>query len=251
MAHLYIDQKSYEIDGILFDKDGTLLDFRSLWIDWSKDIIHHICSEIKTDNVQEEQLSLAIGVDWKTGNWDVKGPLAIGTTQDLIAILSHQLYQAKIPWNTAFALVTNVFTEVNKKDSWKHRVKEVPGLSAFLKKCRAHQLKLGVVTSDDYRNAVQHLETLEMDTHFTAIIGGDQVTRGKPFPEAAEKACEEMGLDPRRCIVIGDSDGDMMLGNHIGAKANIGIIQEFNDTDHFLHADHLIHTYDAISLDDV
>ena len=249
MAHIYLDQESYDVDGILFDKDGTLLDFRSLWIDWSKDIILHICSEIKIGDDQEKQLSASIGVDWETGNWDVKGPLAIGTTQDLIAILAHQLYQANIPWNTAFALVTNVFTKVNKKDSWKNRVKEVPGLIRFLKRCRNHQLKLGVVTSDDYSHAVQHLKSLEIDSFFTAIIGGDQVTRGKPFPEAAEKACEKMGLNPRRSIVVGDSDGDMVLGNNIGSKANVGIIQESNETDHFLHADHLIHTYDAISLD--
>lgn len=250
MTHIYIDQKNYEIDGILFDKDGTILDFRSLWIDWSKDIIQHICSEVQVGNNVEEQLSTAIGVDWKTGDWDVKGPLAIGTTQDLIAILAHQLYQASLPWNEAFALVTNVFAKVNEKDSWKNRIKEVPGLVRFLKECRDHQLKLGVVTSDDYSHAVQHLEALGIDSYFTAVIGGDQVSRGKPFPESAEKACVKMGLDPHRCLVVGDSDGDMILGNNIGAKANIGVIQESNETDHFLHADHLIHTYDAFSFDE-
>lgn len=248
MTLIYIDQNSYDIDGILFDKDGTILDFRSLWIDWSRDVIRHISDEINLGGDLERQLSASIGVDWESGSWDVKGPLAIGTTQDLISILAHQLYKVDIPWNAAFSLVTNVVIKVNENINWKNRVKEVPGLETFLEKCRAHQLKLGVVTSDDHQNAVHHLKLLGIDSYFTAIIGGDQVTQAKPFPESAEKACHEMELEPQKSIVIGDSDGDMILGNNIGAKANIGIIQESNETDHFIHADHLVHTYEAISL---
>lgn len=251
LVHIYIDQKSYDIDGILFDKDGTLLDFRSLWIDWSKDIIRHICAEVNMGNDGEKQLSDSIGMDWHTGDWDVKGPLAIGSMQELIIILAHQLYQSGIPWNTAFALIVNIFTKINEKDKGKNHIKAVPGLSNFLKKCQKLQLKLGVVTSDDHNHAVKHLKSLGIDSYFTAIIGGDQVSRGKPFPEAAEKASEKMELDLHRSIVFGDSDGDMILGNNIGAKASIGIIQESNETDHFVHADHLIHTYDTLTLEDM
>lgn len=248
MAHIYIDEKSYDIDGILFDKDGTLLDFRSLWIDWSKDIITHICSEVNVDDGLGEKLSASIGVDWQTGNWDVEGPLAIGTTQDLISILAHQLYQTEIPWNAAFTLVTNVFAKVNAQDDWQNRIKEVSGLISFLKKCQTHQLKLGVVTSDDYEHATKHLNALGIDCYFAAIVGGDQVTNGKPFPESAEVACAKMEINTNRTIVIGDSDGDMILGKNIEAKANIGVIQESNETAHFLHADHLIHSYHSITV---
>jgi len=250
VARIYIDDKTYDIDGILFDKDGTLIDFGSLWIDGSREVIRHISREVSTTNMIEEKLASSIGFDWNSGNWDVKGPLAIGTGNDLIAVLAHQLYQLNFAWNDAYALVAKVLLKANEKSDWKGSVKEVPGLSSFLDLCQKHQLKLGVVTSDDHANAVEHLQSLEIDHYFSSIIGGDQVSYGKPFAESGEKACAEMGLNPKRCIVIGDSDGDMILGNNIGAKANIGIIQPSNETSHFHHADHLIHTYESILLKD-
>src|SRR5699024_10993835 len=157
--------------------------------------------------------------------WDIKGHLAIGTGSDLIAVIAHQLYQLKFEWNDAYALVANVLVKANEKSDYKDCVKEVNGISSFLDLCKKHRLKLVDVTSDDHANAVEHLQSLEIDHYFSTIIGGDQVSYGKPFAESGEKACAEMGLNPKRCLVVGDSDGDMILGNNIGAKANIGIIQ--------------------------
>lgn len=250
LVRICIDEQIYDIDGILFDKDGTLLDFHTLWMEWSKDIIDAICLKMNLQQVHQKEMATSIGVDWQEDSWDVEGPLAIGTTQDLITLLAHQLYVLNIPWNTAFKLVTDTFIEVNRLDNWKKRVKEMPGLKRFVKKCYERNLHLGVVTSDDHEYAVKHLKQLGIHSYFQAFIGGDQVTHGKPFPESAELACAQMNVNPRRMLVIGDSDGDMVLGNNIRAMANIGVVSNTNETKHFHHADHLIRSYDEITFDE-
>jgi beta-phosphoglucomutase-like phosphatase (HAD superfamily) len=40
---------------------------------------------------------------------------------------------------------------------------------------------------------------------FTAVVTGDQVTVGKPHPEAYLLAAERLGADPARCVAIEDS----------------------------------------------
>jgi len=40
---------------------------------------------------------------------------------------------------------------------------------------------------------------------FQEVVTGDQVTRGKPHPEAYLTAAERLGVDPARCIAIEDS----------------------------------------------
>src|SRR5699024_9157726 len=142
--------ETYDIDGILFDKDGTLIDFGSLWIDWSREVIRYISREVSTTSMIEEKLASSIGGDWNSGNWDVKGPLAIGTGSDLIAVLARQLYRLSFARNDAYALGAHVLVNANEKSDWKNSVKEVPGLSSFLDLWQKHRLQLGVVTSDGH-----------------------------------------------------------------------------------------------------
>src|SRR5699024_3037253 len=162
MNTVCIEESSYHnVDGILFDKDGTLLDFRSLWIDWSKYIIQSVCFSANLNSGEEACLSNALGVDWDTGDWDIEGPLAIGSTQDLVIILTHQLYKSGISWHKSFEIVASSFMEVNNKWDWTKHVKPISGLIDFLKNCRKFRLKLGVITSDDYDNAIQHLKAIK------------------------------------------------------------------------------------------
>src|SRR5699024_2557334 len=98
VAQIYIDDETYDIDGILLDKEGTLIVVCSLWIDLSREVIRYISREVSTTSMIEEKLASSIGFDWNSGNWDVKGPLAIGTGSDLIAVLAHQLYQLNFAW---------------------------------------------------------------------------------------------------------------------------------------------------------
>ena len=64
------------IKGILFDKDGTLIEFNSLWVESAYAMIHAIVSEFAKDNRIEKSQEIArlIGLD---GN-DVKEECPLG-----------------------------------------------------------------------------------------------------------------------------------------------------------------------------
>lgn len=62
-----------------------------------------------------------------------------------------------------------------------------------------------VATSTQTELARQKLASAGIDHYFEQIVGGDQVTNGKPAPDVFLKAAEMLGLKPDKCIVLEDS----------------------------------------------
>jgi len=60
------------------------------------------------------------------------------------------------------------------------------------------------------------LRTAGIDGRFTAIVGGDEVTRQKPHPDLALHVARTLGVDPSECVVVGDAPVDIEAGNAAG-----------------------------------
>lgn len=247
MATVTIGEKTYELDGILFDKDGTLLEFGSLWISWAEQLIADIAKQTDLSGEEKKALAKEIGFNEEASNWDPKGPLCIGSLDHVITIISSNLYRQGFSWDESVSIVTDAHAAVDRREEWKKSIRPVDGLRKFLSDAKDSSLKLGVVTSDNHQQAVKHLEALEIDDYFSSIIGHDQVKRGKPYPDMVEAACAELNMRPEKTLIIGDSNGDMILGKQSDSVANIGIVAEASQTgDHLVDADHIIESYDQI-----
>jgi phosphoglycolate phosphatase len=243
MGSITVNGKSYEVDGILFDKDGTLLEFGSLWIGWSKNLIDRIVEHTQVA-FDKDQLAETLGFSYTKGTWDPKGPLAIASLQDLISILSCSLYKAGIPWNEGFKIVNEAYVEVEDSFDWYSTIKPIKGLHSFLEEASRQSIKMGVVTSDNYERAKLHLKVLGIEHYFSAVIGHDSVEKGKPFPEMVDAACEQLAVMPEKTIVIGDSNGDMLLGKNGNSMGCIGIVSSLDQTfEHLKNADEVIRDY--------
>jgi len=247
MSTICIDESSYRnVDGILFDKDGTVIDF-VLWIYWIEAFMEAL--DQKTDIVYDKQfLERSLGFSKDNRIWNPKGPLAIGSSQDLLTILSLTLYKQGTPWDQSYQTINDINQEVEKTFSFNQHLKPVTGLIEFLDQARHHQLKMGIVTSDDHAKAVQHLDALGITKCFTSIIGHDIAPRGKPYPDMVYQACQQLNIQPDKTMIFGDSNGDMMLGKNSGLKARIGVIPHANASSaHLEDANHIISNYHAIT----
>ena len=240
------ENKKYDIDCILFDKDGTIMDF-TLWVRWAEKFINLIGeTNISYD---KSLLAHALGFSYDQQTWDPEGPLAIGSLQDLLTILALGLYQQKVPWNQAYQVVHDAYQDLEDTFVIEDHVKPVNGLIAFLEQAKAHNIKMGVVTSDNYNKAIEHLEALGIKHYFSTIIGHDLVQHGKPYPEMVYQACKELNVKPEKTLVIGDSNGDMILGKKSGALASIGIVAVPSmETTYLKDADSIINDYDSITV---
>jgi beta-phosphoglucomutase len=74
---------------------------------------------------------------------------------------------------------------------------------AFLGACRAEGVRMATASSS--RNARYILEKAGIADLFAAIVGGDDVTWGKPHPDIFLAAASCMGLDVPGCVVMEDA----------------------------------------------
>lgn len=79
----------------------------------------------------------------------------------------------------------------------------LPGVKKFMESLRANGIKtsLGSVS----KNSMTILKNIGMVEYFDAIIDGNKISNAKPHPEVFLKGAEELGIDPKYCVVFEDA----------------------------------------------
>ncbi|REE86522.1 phosphoglycolate phosphatase [Paenibacillus taihuensis] len=231
MANLTAAGVSYPIKAILFDKDGTLIDFIYTWGKWTEHMLAEFANQLTERGLPP--ISADIASLWGTRHqggeivdYDRNGPLAMGTIEDLTAVLAWQGYLSGMSWAEAKIAVLHCRQHADRQLDAARAAKALPGVVSYLARCREQGLKLAVVTADETAAAVKQLEWLGLTSYFDAIIGTDLVSQGKPFPDMALLACSELDIQPTDAAIIGDTNGDMRMARFAGAAVAIGIAPE-------------------------
>jgi phosphoglycolate phosphatase len=257
MIVLTVKGQSYPIRGLLFDKDGTLMNFVAFWGKWCETLLHHFQDQLFHSGVTipKEWFPSMFGVVYDVHgtivDYDRSGPLAMASTNDILAILSWHAYRFGLPWHEAMLIAQACQTATEAEMEQLRPIQPLSGLLPFLEQCRLFQLPLAVVTSDETASAELHLEWMGIRTFFQTVIGHDQVNLGKPNGEMVELACRRLKLNPSEVAVIGDTNGDMRMGKAAGAALTIGIQPQtsfFRGQLDLTEADINIHAYDQLDL---
>lgn len=252
MPTLKIESYSISCKAVLFDKDGTLLDFMHLWGQWAETLMGLMQGYLSNIGVANRlgTPSTLLGISYdETGrviDYDRTGPLAMGTEEEITALLAWQLYAAGVTWDEALKLVVK-FNAVAMAEVKKNRpAKPIPGIEELLKSCHNAGVLLGVVTSDRTKETLEHLNWVGLTAYFGSVVGRDRVSLGKPNPEMVTLACSELGVSPAEVVVIGDSNVDMRMGKEAGVMMTIGL-ETGEDGAPYLHdADLIIKDYWSI-----
>ncbi|WP_019639877.1 HAD family hydrolase [Paenibacillus fonticola] len=239
--------------GILLDKDGTLLDFMALWGEWAVTLLDLLDSHLELIGAERigsrsALLGLKLDEQQQLADYDKAGPLAMGSEEEVTALLAWQLYAAGVPWNEALMQVRQFSSSAMIELKRRRNARPMPGLSSFLTACKEQGIQLAVVTSDTTAAAREHLSWMGIEHYFGAVIGRDRVSIGKPFPDMALLACQELGILPEEAVVVGDSNGDMQMGKQAGVQLAIGLAPEGGGEAYLLDADVIIRSFSEIQV---
>ena len=91
-----------------------------------------------------------------------------------------------------------------------------PGMDILLDTLETRGMAWGVVTNKMERLARLLLGRLGLTTRASCIIGGDTAARAKPHPDPLLTACRQIGVEPARCIYVGDDRRDVEAGQAAG-----------------------------------
>ncbi len=76
-----------------------------------------------------------------------------------------------------------------------------------------------VATSTRTSIAIEHLDRACIGSFFDVVIGGEQVSKGKPDPEIYLRAAEALGMNPIKCAAFEDSNNGIRAAVASGAKS--------------------------------
>lgn len=234
-----------QVEWVIFDKDGTIIEMDSLWIAWAKNVYLNLTENSDFEIHFSLQTFLKnIGVNDNGISIDPTSPLAIGSIQEAETIVAYLLYQQGIPWSKGVTLAraaSNLATSQQENS----RVHALPGIRTFLMNLKKQGIKLGVITADQTARAISHLQQLELLTLFDFVLGSDQAVYSKPFPDLAYVAKEQFQVPLERAVMIGDSNADMLFAKNAGMCFSIGIIPKATfPKDYLPDATKIIDAYD-------
>ena len=202
------------IRGLLFDKDGTLLDFYATWTPANE---RAALTAARGDAQVAARLLAHGGWEAEAGRLRSGSPLAAGTSDDIARTFSELLPGVDRGWLSE--AVARVFVDAAND------ARIVPGTAEMLSRIAGRGLVLGIATNDSeagiHRSLKHHQEVL---AHFAFHAGFDSGHGAKPGPGMLNAFCRMHGLRPSEVAVIGDSTHDLEMGHAGGAGMNIGVL---------------------------
>ena len=101
---------------------------------------------------------------------------------------------------------------VNYENCLTQRTFAFDGVQALVDSLIQRQLPWGVVTNKAARFTNPLTREMALFASAGAIISGDTTAHAKPHPEPLFEAARRMGIDPRRCVYVGDDERDIVAG---------------------------------------
>ena len=91
-----------------------------------------------------------------------------------------------------------------------------PGLDVLLNGIDDLGLAAAVASSTARAEVGLRLESTSLRKRFGAVVGGDQVARGKPAPDLFLRAAAGLGVAPADCVVLEDSEAGIQAAAAAG-----------------------------------
>lgn len=222
------------IRGILFDKDGTLLDFNRTWLPPYQRAAAYLQSRFAVD---AGELMRRGGFIAESQTWRPDSPLASGSNAAIIDCWSEAI-GARIDGDVRRAV--EAFFSL-PADGYAPAVDDMRALLAGLR-AFGGGLKLGVATMDNADNARRMLRAARIDALFDFVCGADSGYGVKPEPGMARAFCEVCNLEAAQTMVVGDSPKDLAMGRNAGAGLTVGVLTGAHAAGDLAGADRVLHS---------
>lgn len=175
---------------VLWDFDGTLVDTEPLWIRHEHELTEELGGQWSDELVAENIGNSLIGT---------------GRSIRLAAARDDLTDQQVTDW-----LVERVLEDLRViEPEWR------PGARELLADLAAAGIPCALVSASFREMLFVVLDQLPVNP-FTVVVGGDDVTHGKPHPEPYLLGCSQLGVRPEDCLVIEDSVTGAASGNAAG-----------------------------------
>ncbi|MBP3886485.1 MAG: HAD family phosphatase [Cellulosilyticum sp.] len=178
-----------QIEAVIFDLDGTLID--SMWV-WNK---------IDIDFLAKRNIEVPADLDK-----DIEGMSFTDTAQ---------YFKERFKLDMSIEEIKTEWSQM----AWEFYTKKIElkkGVRAFLEILKERNIKMGIATSNNVQLVEAILESQGIKPYFIQVRTSCEVGRGKPFPDIYLKVAEDLGVEPDNCLVFEDIPNGVRAGKNAG-----------------------------------
>jgi phosphoglycolate phosphatase len=232
---------NFKAQAIIFDKDGTLIDFDAMWGNWTLqladrfktsadlDIRQDLCECYGYDIVRRKILpdgKITCTPMWRLRELMVEVVHAQGLSTTEAAQTVEKAWCVPDPVTLAkpFTDIQKLFTNIHKLG-----------------------IKIAIATTDDRGPTEAMLGAFGVGELVSALVCADDGIKAKPAPDMVLTLCERINIDPCKTIVIGDTAADLLMARLANAGYVIGVLSGVGSLTNLTPlADILIDTIDSL-----
>lgn len=181
-----------QIDAVLFDMDGTMMDSMGVWV------------EVDRDYIQKYHLTVP-----EKFYENMEGKSFTETAEYFLEVfpeLPQTVEELKQEWcEMSFYEYT-------------HKVQLKTGVREFLAELKKRGIRTGIATSNDRKLVEASLDAMGIAAYIDTISTGCEVKKGKPAPDVYLNAASKLEAEPARCLVFEDVPMGILAGKNAGMK---------------------------------
>ena len=210
--------KNFEAQAIIFDKDGTLIDFDFMWGTWTLqlaerlrmvtnlDVREALCASYGYDIVRRKILpdgKLTCTPMWRLREMIFETIRSFGFSEAQSRFAVEQAWFVPDPVTLAkpFTDIRRLFTNIQDRG-----------------------VQIAIATTDDRGPTEAMLSAFGVTGLVNTMVCADDGIKAKPEPDMVTTICARLSVDPRNVIVVGDTVADMQMARSAGAGYVIGVL---------------------------
>ena len=202
------------IRGILFDKDGTVIDYWRTWVPINREVALYASRGNHT--VAAELLRLG-GHDPLTDRVTPGTPLAAGDFVDIAEAFAAHPQVA--PADQLTAGIERIFRQGGARHS-----ALISGARDTIAELKRRGFRIGLATNDSAGGLQASLAQHDILDLFDFTVGCDSGFGSKPDPRMVFGFCEAVSLGRDEVAMVGDAVHDLAMGRAAGVALNVGVL---------------------------
>ncbi|WP_334073990.1 MULTISPECIES: pyrophosphatase PpaX [Paenibacillus] len=195
------------INTILFDLDGTIIDTNDLIINT---FLHVLGQHFPQQKYSREQIIPHMGL----------------TLEQQMQTFSGR------------EEVTELVADYRTYNNLHHDtlIREFPRVKEVIAQLHERGITMGIVTTKIKPTTIRALDYFALKEYMSTIVTVQDVTHPKPHPEPVLTALSNLGADPDKTLMVGDSAADIQAAKAAGVKAagvawslkGVDVLQKYN-----------------------
>ena len=225
MAKVQVGGRRFDIDVVVFDKDGTLIDFHIMWGTRARTAVDALVLESGGGGRLQSALYHTLGYSPESGTTRGDGPLAVVPLSQTDTVMTTVLYQHGWPWHEAERLIAETFSPVMFSEPTADVVSPLGNVRDTVDQLNRNGIRTVIATSDNRDPTVKILNMLGIESFFDVLYCGDDANLPqKPSAAVLQEIAGYCRVETDKIMMVGDTVGDLSMAHAANAGAKIGVV---------------------------